>query len=383
MRQQRNQKKIGHKGRRDKDNKKTFIIVLAVAVISCIGYFIYEHFCPDRHLLPYEGVVRDVNSNGSLVMDNGLTVELLGVSPSQKSNNFLDENVKGKRVKVIADSHDSKPYYVDASKDVVRGYVTIEGYNVNYTKLNGYLIRKGYTTLNSGYCQDSLATWNTNILEDPKPGPNPTKLYTKEELFTKMAPATFLITTENGNGSALGTGFFINEDGLALTNYHVLAGSEKTSVYLCDEKGNITPDRDRPIGRIVVASKKYDWCIFVVRLDNGEKSPYLDLAREQPVRGVDVGVVGNPRGLLATYTTGAVTNIHDDAGQIQIDASMTQGNSGGPICNFYGEVVGIAQSVLGNGDGTNATGNINFGTDIMLVREVLDNLKDVKYYGGK
>ena len=96
-----------------------------------------------------------------------------------------------------------------------------------------------------------------------------------------------------------------------------------------------------------------------------------------------MGIVGNPQGLLATFTTGAVTNYHEELGKIQVDASMTQGNSGGPICNFQGEVVGIAQSVLGNGDGTNATGNINFGTDIMIVRKALNELKDVKTYGGK
>lgn len=134
---------------------------------------------------------------------------------------------------------------------------------------------------------------------------------------------------------------------------------------------------------MVQYSSKYDWCIFVVSLDPGEKSHYLKLARLRPERGVDVGVVGNPKGLLATYTTGQVTNIHEEAGKIQIDASMTQGNSGGPICNFNGEVVGIAQSVAGNPDGSNATGNLNFGTDIMIVRNALDQLKDVKTYGGK
>ena len=375
--------------RRDDGNKKPLIIAAIVVILAGIVWYSYKTMFPNKHHLPYDGVVQSVDQNGTLILKNGLKVQLLGITANNRTIEFLSANVIGKNVHLIADSHDTKPYFTHASTDLVRSYVTVTE-NVEYKKLNGYLLRKQLAILNEGYCQDSIAAYRSYVNYKDKdtlvidPGhPVPDVPFTKQTLFKYMAPSTFLIQTESEQGSSIGTGFFINENGLALTNYHVLAGANSGKVFLCDENGNITADRDRDILRIVQYSSKYDWCIFVVSLDPGEKSPYLKLARQRPERGVDVGVVGNPRGLLATYTTGQVTNIHEEAGKIQIDASMTQGNSGGPICNFNGEVVGIAQSVAGNSDGSNATGNLNFGTDIMIVRNALDQLKDVKTYGGK
>lgn len=380
-----------HRRGRTNDSKKNIIIVAAIAVVVLICFFTYKSCMPEQHKLPFDGVVQSVNSDGTLKLTNGLTVEILGISLNGQTVQWLRENLVGKSVVLTADSHDSKPYYVDASKDKVRAYVTVTNANVSYTKVDGYLLANNLAILNNGYCQDSLEVFikyaNSIVSSKDLDGSTASvsgKTLTKQELFKLMAPATFLVQTVKEDGSnAIGTGFFINENGLALTNYHVLASAERGNVFLCDENGNITPDRDRNISRVVQYSSKYDWCIFVVALDPGEKSPYLNLARTRPEIGVDVGVVGNPQGLLATYTTGSVTNLHEQAGKIQVDASMTQGNSGGPICNFQGEVVAIAQSVLGNADGSNATGNINFGTDIMIVRDVLDQLKDVKTYGGK
>lgn len=375
--------------RRDDGNKKPLIIAAIVVILAGIAWYSYKTMFPNKHHLPYDGVVQSVDENGTLILKNGLKVQLLGITANDSTIEFLNANVKGKNVHLIADSHDTKPYFTHASTDLVRSYVTVTE-NVEYKKLNGYLLRKQLAILNEGYCQDSIAAYrsyvnykdkDTLVIDSGHPAPN--EPFTKQTLFKYMAPSTFLIQTESERGTSIGTGFFINENGLALTNYHVLAGANSGKVFLCDENGNITADRDRDILRIVQYSSKYDWCIFVVSLDPGEKSPYLKLARQRPERGVDVGVVGNPRGLLATYTTGQVTNIHEEAGKIQIDASMTQGNSGGPICNFNGEVVGIAQSVAGNSDGSNATGNLNFGTDIMIIRNALDQLKDVKTYGGK
>ncbi len=375
--------------RRDSGNKKPIIILVVLAIFGAIAWYIWGS-TPTQHRLPYEGTVAGVNEDGTLVMDNGLKVEMLGVSLNSNTIAFLRDNICGKIVRLNADSHDTKPYYLDANKDMVRAYVTLIGSQDEYAKLNGYLLQSSKAGLSPAYCQDSLNAFRRYLQKDSDPGqpdpgqPGPGKQYNKQTLFKYMAPSTFLIQTHDSNGNeAIGTGFFINENGLALTNYHVLAGANSGKIFLCDEKGNITADRDRDILRVIQYSSKYDWCIFVVSLDPGEKSPYLNLARQRPERGVEVGVVGNPRGLLATYTTGQVTNLHEEHGKIQIDASMTQGNSGGPICNFKGEVVGIAQSVVGNPDGTNATGNLNLGTDIMVVRKALDQLKDVKTYGGK
>lgn len=389
MRQERNRGNRNGRKHNGDDNKKKIAIVAAIAIIAIIAYFCFRT-TPD--IINFDGqsyTVRDVNADGTLTMTNGLKVQLLGVAPNTKCNEFLEENIKGKNVRLTADSKDTKPYFTDASTDLVRAYVSLVDDNAVYNKLNGYILRNNISSFLPDYVNDSLVVFRnysnpkskSDNPEIPSSGPN--KILSEKELPRVISPATFLIMSAKEDGYALGTGFFINENGVALTNYHVLAGANNNVVFLSDEDGKITPDRSRPIQRILACSKKYDWCIFIVSLDNNEKSPYLNIVRNRPQKGDKVAVVGNPEGYLSTISYGHISNLHIDEGKIQTDASITHGNSGGPICNYKAEVVGIAQSVAANEDGSDATGNLNFGVDIMLLRNALDNLKDVKSYGGK
>lgn len=379
----------GRRGRSNGDKNKKIAIGI-VAILAIVGIIVWINW-PKPHYLPIEGQVREVRNDGMLTLNNGLTVELLGITPNTKTIEFLRENLIGKQVRVTADSKDTKPYYYKASTDKVKGYVTVLG-NVSYSNLNGYMLQNGLADLNTGYCQDSLEAFRAKINPSPapspdgKPAPDDGKILTKTELAKKMLPATFLIVSSDGEGgTGIGTGFFINENGLALTNYHVFAAARMAKIYLCDEKGNITEEQNRNISRVVSYSRDNDWCIFIVDLDPGEKSTYLSLSKKDVERGNDVALVGNPRGLTATFTTGEISNIHKDEAKIQIDASMYPGNSGGPICTYDGKVVGIAQSVAGDASGNIATGNMNFGVDIQVVRKALDKSKDssTKSYGGK
>lgn len=378
--------RAGRHGRNYGPNKN--IIIGAVALIIVAVAIVVYLMLPQKHpITGAEDTVRRVINGNTIELSSGLKVQLLGVSPTQGSMTFLGE-LKDKRVRLLADSKDPNPYYKNPSKDIVKAYVTVVSPKVNYTAVNRYILSnvKDAEFLRD-YCSDSLVAFNEIVAPNHDDGNGDDvnvdrnrKLLSEIELGKRMTPASFLIQVADNEGSgAIGTGFFINEFGLALTNYHVLEGASSFRALLSDEDGNITTDRNRKFGRILYADEDHDFVIFTVTLDNGEKVPYLPLTKQRPERGEKVGLVGNPKGLTATFSAnGHVSAIREEAGLIQVDVSATHGDSGGPVCNFYGEVIGVLRGGIDN-----SGADLNFAVDIMTIREVLNSLKDVKTYGGK
>lgn len=382
---------INNKRRGNDGGKNLLYIALGVAAVAIVAAFLLwpskKHYINDER-----GVVRSVVDNSTIELANGLKVNLLGVEPTEKSGDFL-KSLIGKEVRLTVDSSNPKKYYEDASKETVKAYVTLTQ-PAEYSNVNGHLIKKGYCGFLNSYCNDSVAVFteyakrNSEGEDGKVSGMLNTSgvLMSDTTLSKKMTAATFLIVGRSEDGVSYGTGFFINKNGLALTNYHVLSHDADYRIFISDEDGNITADRDRSIVRVVDYSRSDDYAIFWVQLDNGEEVPYLDLAKERPKRGTPIAVVGNPGAdsgaYLATFTTGKISALREEDGLIQFDASITNGNSGGPVCDYYGRVVGIASQVAIKNGRQNAA-NLNFGVDIQLVRKKLDGLKDVKTYGGK
>ena len=380
------------KKRKKNDGGKT-VIFIAVGVVAVALVAVFMLMPGKKHYINDEvGEVRSVVNGNTIELKNGLKVQLLGVESSTRSQEFLSKNLVGQQVRLTADGSNQKPYYTNAEKETVSAYVHTVGAS-SFSNVNGYMIHEKQAGFLNAYCNDSAKIFaeyakgeNPNPTPGPTPGPNPYKLLSEIELGKKMTEATFLIVGNTSEGQSIGTGFFINKNGLALTNYHVLAHRANYTIFVSDEEGHITQDRDRSIARLITANKSLDYAIFMVSLDNGEEVPYLDLAKERPERGTRVGVVGNPATdsgvFLATFTTGQISALRENSGEIQFNASITKGNSGGPVCDYYGRVVGIAKSVAVKNGQQNAA-NLNFGVDIQLVRKELDELKDVKTYGGK
>jgi len=138
--------------------------------------------------------------------------------------------------------------------------------------------------------------------------------------------------------TALGSGFVIKEDGTIITNNHVIEGAEGIYIKFTDGKEY----EAELIGTDPVSD------IAVLKIKAKQSFPFVKLANSDKARVGDwVVAIGNPFGLGGTVTTGIISAINRDIHMgrydnfIQTDASINQGNSGGPLFNLDGEVIGI------------------------------------------
>ncbi|MBI4641888.1 MAG: Do family serine endopeptidase [Candidatus Tectomicrobia bacterium] len=166
---------------------------------------------------------------------------------------------------------------------------------------------------------------------------------------------------------SLGSGFFIDESGLILTNDHVVENAQKIIVRLSDDEefeANV-------IGR----DSKTDLALLKINLPH--PTPSVLFGDSDQLRVGDwVLAIGNPLGLEQTVTVGIVSAKgrflfsapYDDF--IQTDASINPGNSGGPLFNTKGEVVGVNTAIASGGQG------IGFAIPINVVKLILGQLKE-------
>ena len=165
-----------------------------------------------------------------------------------------------------------------------------------------------------------------------------------------------------------GSGFVINAEGYALTNHHVIKGAKKITVQFDD-------GREYP-ATIVGKSKVIDLALLKIKAPKGTKFSYTYLGDSETIQmGDAVLAMGNARGLGLTVTAGIVSAKGRFIGSgsydnyIQTDAAINHGNSGGPLFNIKGEVIGINTAILRGGRG------IGFGIPINQVRRILPQLK--------
>jgi serine protease Do len=141
----------------------------------------------------------------------------------------------------------------------------------------------------------------------------------------------------------VGSGFLISGDGAIVTNHHVVAGATEILVRLDD-------GRDFE-AELVGSDPQTD--LALLRIETGDELPYVVFGDSAQVRpGDNVIAVGNPFGLGGTVTAGIVSAVARDiqAGPydefIQIDAAINRGNSGGPLFNEAGEVIGVNTAIF-------------------------------------
>lgn len=164
---------------------------------------------------------------------------------------------------------------------------------------------------------------------------------TIQEVYAKCNPSTVLVVAEQAGGAAVGTGVIMSSDGYIITNAHVIAGGDSCWIAL---------DTGETFDALLVG---YDGTedIAVLRAVDAHDLPAAEFGdSELALVGDDVYAIGNPLGieLRGTLTEGIISAINRDIQMedttftvLQTTAALNNGNSGGPLINRYGQVIGI------------------------------------------
>ncbi len=165
-----------------------------------------------------------------------------------------------------------------------------------------------------------------------------------------------------------GSGFFISEDGLLVTNNHVVDNGADFTV--------IMDDGTEFDAKLVGTDPRTD--LAVLKVDSDREFTYVEFADDSQIRVGDwVVAVGNPFGLGGTVTAGIISARGRDIGAgpyddfIQVDAAVNRGNSGGPTFNLNGEVIGINTAIFSPSGGNVG---IAFAIPASLASEVISDL---------
>ena len=170
-------------------------------------------------------------------------------------------------------------------------------------------------------------------------------------IVEKARDATVLVATQNKDnqmGNGFGSGVLISETGIVLTNYHVIHRAEIIRVWFYDPN-----DSNYSYAKVIGIDPVADLALLQLELDpDFPPTVYLEIEQEIPVIAEPVVSIGHPVGLQWSVTTGSINHqarpgkITPYVNVIQHSAEINKGNSGGPLINANGDIVGINTYML-------------------------------------
>ncbi len=199
-------------------------------------------------------------------------------------------------------------------------------------------------------------------------------------LYAQASPGVVSVMSDELDGVSVSSGFLIDDNGHIVTSYHGV--KTESGLTITTISGDIFP------ARMVAKDPDSDISVLKVELPAGKFTPLpLGVSDDLQV-GQIVAAIGNPFGLEGSLTTGVVSGIGQGLryfrgalgendlfpGEIILtDAAMNPGNSGGPLLNLNGEVIGINSTVITSGDDRNMTG-VAFSLPIDLAKPIISAL---------
>jgi len=172
-----------------------------------------------------------------------------------------------------------------------------------------------------------------------------------------------------------GSGFVLTKDGLILTNNHVIGNAQRVEAMLSN--------KHKYKARVLATDKNHD--LALLKIDAPDLTPVTLSDSRNLMVGQRVYAIGNPFGLNGTMTRGIISAIRSIRGPqgnpiedaIQTDAAVNPGNSGGPLLNSRGEVIGITTLIASNG--ADQSSGIGFAIPINTARAILDDYAKYGY----
>ena len=238
-------------------------------------------------------------------------------------------------------------------------------------------VRQEIPTISSGIQNEST------ILPAPVEGLTPAQVYERNVLAVVAVSnqATVNYYGQISETASSGTGFIISEDGYIVTNYHVVEGATKLTV--------ITYDNKEHVAQLIGYDSTNELALLKIE---GQNLPYVTMgSSDQMVVGDQVVAIGNPLGeLTSTLTVGYISakdRIVNTEGiainMLQTDAAINSGNSGGPLFNMKGEVIGITTAKASGTSNSGATiEGIGFAVPIDDVIGMVEDLMEYGYVTG-
>jgi len=314
--------------------------------------------------------------------------------------NFSDEQLNEEQSFTPADSFESAPRKPGkkSNRSVLRAVLSVVlvlalvggSCGLTYAVLNDQWSAKAQANANTASQTQSLSTAQSGITAtnvtyavSPEGTQTPRMVYENNAQSVVAVSSTVQSTVygQTREGTSSGSGFIISADGYVVTNYHVVEGATAVTVTVSTgdeyEATIIGSDSVNDVALLKVEASG----LPAVKIGSSDKLAIGDM----------VCAIGNPLGsLTATLTVGyvsgkdrQVTTDNSTINMIQTDAAINSGNSGGPLFNMYGEVVGITSAKY---SGTTSSGasieGISFAIPIDDVMSIISDLQEYGYVTG-
>ena len=203
-----------------------------------------------------------------------------------------------------------------------------------------------------------------------------------QAIYEKNIDSVVSITASHPRGASTGTGVIVSRDGYVVTNFHVIEDAQSVTVQLTD---------DRILeARLVGQDPISDLAVLYVEAPELQEAEFGDSSTLRV--GDTVAAIGDPLGtkLRGTLTDGIVSAINRDvtvSGRtltlIQTNAALNSGNSGGPLINCYGQVVGINTMKVGTYASASGVEGLGFAIPSTTVKEIVDQIIAQGYVSGR